>query len=158
MILSMSDERKYAKTLGRTVRALRGTKTQKEVAKAAGLPVSTLSKIEQARQIPRSETFAKIAHGLGLSAVQLEQRVMENTLGAIEQTEAGGALAFPTVVGRRRAPEVDMSGLPRSAALRLASTLGTIASLRSHIDTLELDIVSLTHEFRHSAPEAPPEE
>ncbi len=154
----MSDERKYAKTLGRTVRALRGTRTQKEVAKAAGLPVSTLSKIEQARQVPRSETFAKIAHGLGVSAVQLEQRVMENTLGAIEQTDSGGFAAYSTFGGPRRVPNVDLDGLPRSAALRLASTLGTIASLRNHIDTLELDLVSLTREFRRGEPETPPAE
>ncbi len=85
MIRSMTYERKYTQALGRTIKLLRGARTQKEVADAAEIPTSTLSKIEQARQIPRDKTFAKIAGGLGLTVSELEQRVAAYTLGELKQ-------------------------------------------------------------------------
>ena len=141
----MTDERKYAKSLGRTVKILRGARTQREIAATAGIPVSTLSKIEQSRQIPRNETFAKVAHGLGLSVAELEHKVMEHTLGEIDQASGAGT----TVAAGRRGPEeIDMSGIPRTAALRLESTLGTIDSLNNNIENLRGDVKSLIREFR----------
>lgn len=154
MILSMS-ERKYAKALGKTVKALRGAKTQKQVAETAGIPISTLSKIEQARQIPRNDTFSKIAEGLGLTVAELEQEIVETTLGALEeenQKAAGvsGLRRQPLVSGDRQRDDedIDLSGVPRAAALRLKSTLSTIDALRNHLDNLDHDVRSLAREFQ----------
>ena len=142
----MADERKYAQSLGRTVKILRGTRTQREIAKAAGIPVSTLSKIEQARQIPRNDTFAKVARGLGMSVAELEQKVMEKTLGELGKG-GGDARSGATGAGPER-EELDLSGLPRTAALRIASAFGTLASLRNHIDNVEQELKSVIREFQ----------
>lgn len=154
MILSMS-ERKYAKALGKTIKALRGAKTQKQVAETAGIPISTLSKIEQARQIPRNGTFSKIAAGLGLTVAELEQEIVETTLGALEeesQKAAGVSELRPssTISGGRHGDQEDMelAGVPRAAALRLKSTLSTIDALRNHLENLDHDIRSLAREFQ----------
>lgn len=157
MILLMAEERKYAKALGKTIKALRGTRTQREIAETAGIPISTLSKIEQARQIPRNDTFGKIAHGLGLSVSELEQRVVERTLGAIARAGPGGDDEVPETAGGqdRRAAEaddVDLAALPRAAALRIRSTFGTIDALRHHLDSLEHDVRSLVREFQALRP------
>lgn len=147
-------ERKYAKALGKTIKSLRGAKTQKQVADAAGIPISTLSKIEQARQIPRNDTFEKIAQGLGLTVAELEQEIVENTLGALEeesQKAAGVTLlrrAQASAPYREDDGEIDLSGVPRSAALRLKSTMSSIEALRNHLDNLDHDIRSLAREFQ----------
>lgn len=146
-------ERKYAKALGKTVKSLRGGKTQKQVAEAAGIPISTLSKIEQARQIPRNDTFEKIAQGLGLTVAELEQEIVESTLGALEeesQKAAGITRLRRSQAGAQREEkeDIDLSGVPRAAALRLKSTLATIEALRNHLDNLEHDIRSLAREFQ----------
>jgi len=158
MILPMAEERKYAKALGKTIKALRGTRTQREIAETAGIPISTLSKIEQARQIPRNDTFGKIARGLGLSVSELEQRVVERTLGAIARAGAAGDgdEAPETAAGHDRRPaetdDVDLAGVPRAAALRIKSTFGTIDALRNHLDSLEHDVRSLVREFQALRP------
>ena len=85
----MESERQYQKALGKTIKTFRGVRTQKELAEGAGIPTSTLSKIEQGRQIPRAATIAKIACGLGLSAVKLEQRVAAQMLSS-ETSPASG--------------------------------------------------------------------
>lgn len=152
MIPPMS-ERKYAKALGKTIKSLRGAKTQKQVAEAAGIPISTLSKIEQARQIPRNDTFEKIAQGLGLTIAELEQEIVENTLGALEE-ESQRAAGVPRLRSShsgsdyREKDDIDLGGVPRAAALRLKSTLATIEALRNHLDNLEHDIRSLAREFQ----------
>lgn len=153
-MIPIMSERKYAKALGKTIKALRGAKTQKQVAETAGIPISTLSKIEQARQIPRNDTFAKIAHGLGLTVAELEQEIVENTLGALEEEHQKAA----GLTGLRHAPEassrlrddedLDLSGVPRAAALRLKSTLSTIEAMRNQLDNLEHDVRSLAREFQ----------
>lgn len=152
MIPLMSD-RKYGQALGTTVKALRGVRTQKEVADAAGIPISTLSKIEQSRQIPRDETFVKIAQGLGLTEAELEQEIVETTLSVLEEEhrKASGSRRSPPSTSKkkkRRAQSVDLSGVPRSAALRLKSTLATIDAFRNHLDNLDHDIQSLIREFQ----------
>lgn len=149
----MAEERKYAKALGKTIKAIRGTRTQKQIAETAGIPISTLSKIEQARQIPRNETFAKIARGLGLSVAELEQRVVERTLGAIARASAAGdddEGPEPTTPARGGAAtdDADLAEVPRPVALRIKSTLGTIDAVRSQLDSLEHDVRSLAHEFQ----------
>jgi transcriptional regulator with XRE-family HTH domain len=160
MMLPMVEERKYAKALGRTIKALRGTRTQRQIAEAAGLPISTLSKIEQARQIPRNETFGKIARGLGLSVSELEQRVVERTLGAIARAGAGGEdeeapeTAAPATRRAAHPDEVDLAGLPRAAALRIRSTFGTIDALRHQLDSLDHDVRSLVREFQALRPDS----
>lgn len=148
-------ERKYAKALGKTIKALRGAKTQKQVAETAGIPISTLSKIEQARQIPRNDTFSRIAEGLGLTVAELEQEIVETTLGALEaeSQKAAGITnpRRPSVVGSSRHQDdedLDLSGVPRAAALRLKSTLGTIEALRNHLENLDHDVRSLAREFQ----------
>ena len=146
-------ERKYAKALGKTIKALRGARTQKQVAEAAGIPISTLSKIEQARQIPRNDTFSRIAQGLGLSVAELEQEIVETTLGALdeEKQRAAGVTTLKrpqqsSAFGDEEA--LDLTGVPRAAALRLKSTLSTVEALRNHLDNLEHDVQSLAREFQ----------
>lgn len=146
-------ERKYATALGKTIKSLRGVKTQKQIAEAAGIPISTLSKIEQARQTPRNETFAKIAEGLGLSVAELEQEIVETTLKDLEE-ETRKATGVPAdarrslISSRLQDDELDLSGVPRAAGLRLKSTLSTIEALRNHLNNLEHDIRSLAREFQ----------
>lgn len=146
----MAEERKYAKALGKTIKSLRGSRTQKQIAETAGIPISTLSKIEQARQVPRNDTFGKIAHGLGLTVAELEQRVVETTLGALGLRGPGDAAADAggKAAGRTEAADIDLSGVPRAAALRIKSAFGTITALRNYLDNLEHDVLSLVREFQ----------
>ncbi len=150
----MATDRKYKKALSRTLKALRGTRTQKEVAEAAGIPTSTWCKIEQGRQLPRDGTFVKIAEALGCSVSDLEQLVSESTLEEIGQAQSD-TLTSPMPYqlkalgpGRRKSSEtLDLSGLPKTAALRIQNTLGTIDSLRNHLDSLELDVRNVAREL-----------
>lgn len=144
-------ERKYAKALGKTIKTLRGARTQKQIADAANIPISTLSKIEQARQIPRNDTFSRIAGGLGLSVAELEKEVVETTLGALEQEKrmaTGDSEPASSQPDSGLGDDVDLSQIPRAAALRLKSTSSTIESLRHHLDNLEHDVRSLAGEFQ----------
>ena len=162
MIRDMADERRYSRALGMTIRLLRGARTQKELAEASEIPPSTLSKIEQGKQSPRKDTFAKIAGGLGCSVQTLEQRISEYLLEEREQRHASSwdlmddaALphrpSAPTRNHKRLMESVDLSGVPESAARRLSNTLGTINIVRSYLDALELDVISLTRELQELA-------
>ena len=149
----MANNRKYKKALSRTLKILRGTRTQKEVAEAADIPTSTWCKIEQGRQLPRDGTFEKIAEALGCTVAELEQRVSESTLEEIEaQTDAfAGPLPMQFKAGgfshRRSSESIDLSGLPETAALRIQNTLGTIDSVRNQLDALELDVRNVAREL-----------
>ncbi len=150
----MPTDRKYKKALSRTLKALRGTRTQKEVAEAADIPTSTWCKIEQGRQLPRDGTFVKIAEALGCSVAELEQLVSESTLEEIGQAQSDtltGPMRYqfrPFGSGRRKSSDgLDLSGLPETAALKIQNTLGTIDSLRNHLDSLEHDVKNVAREL-----------
>ncbi len=97
----MKSERSYPKALGQTIKALRGSRTQAQIAEAAGVPTSTLSKIEQARHTPRDGTLTKIALALDLTLAELEEQVAACVLG-VPATRAGrqpvAAVARPALV------------------------------------------------------------
>ena len=135
----MAHDRKYRDSLAHSIKVLRGTRTQKEIAQAAGIPTSTWCKIEQGRQVPRDSTFSKIAKSLGCTAAELERLISESVLRRLDQD-----------------PEtaLDAAGDPESAARRLALTLHSIDGLRQqlrtlgeHLDTLELDLRALGRDF-----------
>lgn len=150
----MADDRKYKLALSKTLKTLRGTRTQKEVAEAASIPTSTWCKIEQGRQLPRDTTFARIATALGRSVPELEQIVSHNILSELEHNQAAAGasstLSRPAATGGRRfgREALDLSGIPETAAQRLETTLGTIEALRRQLDSLELDVRSLCREFQ----------
>lgn len=159
----MADDRKYKQALSKTLKALRGSRTQKEVAAAAGIPTSTWCKIEQGRQLPRDLTFARIAAALGRSVPELEQIVSRSILSELGQVRAAaagrGSSASGRPAGSRRGggrETLDLTDVPEAAVQRLGTTLETIAALHRQLDSLELDIRSLCREFQTlSRPEEP---
>ena len=146
MIKAMANDRRYRKALSRTLKSLRGTRTQKEVAEAASIPTSTWCKIEQGRQLPRDTTFARIAVALDCAVADLERIISENVLEEIEQ--GSGAESAPRSARGKNAAAFDLAGVPENAAQRIETTLGTIKALRKQLDTLELDVISLGREFQ----------
>jgi transcriptional regulator with XRE-family HTH domain len=149
-MLVMADDRKYKQALSNTLKALRGARTQKEVAAAAGIPTSTWCKIEQGRQLPRDLTFARIAEALARSVPELEQIVSRSILSELAGAPASGSTLSRGPAGDHRGGQeaLDLTGVPESAAQRLATTLGTIGALHRQLDGLELDIHSLCREFQ----------
>jgi len=151
----MADDRKYKHALSKTLKALRGQRTQKEVAAAAGIPTSTWCKIEQGRQLPRDLTFARIAHALGRSVPELEQIVSRSILSELGLVRAA-APSMDTTLSRGPAgahrgggqEALDLAGVPETTVQRLETTLGTIDALHRQLDSLELDIRSLCREFQ----------
>ena len=134
--------RKNALSPGATIRMLRGARTQKEVAEAAGIPASTWSKIERGQQNPREKTFARIAGGLGLTPEELERRHYERLArehGTLSDGGDGGAVAA-----------FDAKALPASTAQRLRNLLATIDITQNNLQNLELEVHSLGRELEGS--------
>ena len=152
----IANSRKYKQALSRTIKKLRGQRTQREVADEAGIPTSTWCKIEQGRQLPRDSTFGRIAEALGCTVGQFEQLVSESTWEEIEcdrrqsrQADSSGPPAsMAEEAGLRALPEVDLSHLPPAAARRLSNVLSGVEVLRNHLDSLELDLLSLARELQ----------
>ena len=142
----MANDRRYRKALSRTLKSLRGTRTQKEVAQTANIPTSTWCKIEQGRQLPRDSTFTRIAVALDCSVPDLERIISENTLEEIEHASGAGS-ALSSSRGRS-GMSLDLTGVPENAARRLETTMSTIKALRKQLDTLELDVMSLGRELQ----------
>lgn len=59
------------------IRKLRGTRTQKEVADAAGVDRPTWNQYEKARAMPKRANFDKIADGLGVPPRRLDEEIMK---------------------------------------------------------------------------------
>ena len=147
-----TNSRKYRQALSRTIKALRGQRTQREVANKAGIPTSTWCKIEQGRQLPRDTTFERIADALGCTVGQLEQLVSESTWEEIERDRRMATRKGSTTVvleGGEGPIEIDLSGLPPVAARRLSNVLSGVEVIRNHLDSLELDLLSLARELQN---------
>ncbi len=128
----MSTSTSYRKALTRTLKTLRGGRTQKEIADAADIPISTWCKIEQGRHIPREPTYARIAAAFGLTASELDEQVSAAVLGDYALSRFGTATE----------PSESMTG-------RLRSALDGIQAARHGLDALEEDVRSLMLEVRH---------
>jgi len=57
--------------LATALKKLRGSRTQKEVARLGGLSPSTWNQYEKARRLPKEESWPKLARGLGCSVEEL---------------------------------------------------------------------------------------
>lgn len=148
----MVDGSRYKKALSKTLRSLRGTRSQREVAEAAGMPASTWSKIEHGRQLPRDETFARIAGALGYTVPVLERIVSERLLEELESerraTRISSPAPPPAVATGHGDEEWDLGEVPASAARQLEAVMDTIVVLRRHLHSLELDLRSLTRDLQ----------
>ncbi len=131
IIANMSSTTKYRKALTQTLRALRGTRTQREIAEAAEVPISTWCKIEQGRHIPREPTYARIAAVFGLTASELDERVSAVVLSDYSMSALDPA-----------------TELPRSVSAHLRSILDGIVAARHGLDALEEDVKTLALEAR----------
>jgi len=67
-------------SVGARIRLLRGARPQEEVAHAAGISTSTLSRLERGLHQPSLPTLRKLAAALGVSPAEL-----------IEEAESGAA-------------------------------------------------------------------
>ncbi|TEB04784.1 HTH-type transcriptional regulator Xre [Pelotomaculum schinkii] len=59
------------KCLAQRLTALRGNRSQTELARKAGIPQSAISEIEAGKRIPRTDTLQKLATALGVSVAEL---------------------------------------------------------------------------------------
>jgi transcriptional regulator with XRE-family HTH domain len=75
--------------LATALKKLRGSRTQKEVARKAELSPSTWNQYEKARRLPKEESWPKLARGLDCSMEELWEAVLlayqERTGKALEQ-------------------------------------------------------------------------
>lgn len=62
--------------LATALKKLRGSRTQKEVARKAELSPSTWNQYEKARRLPKEESWPKLARGLGCSVEELWDEVV----------------------------------------------------------------------------------
>lgn len=62
--------------LATALKKLRGSRTQKEVARRAELSPSTWNQYEKARRLPKEESWPKLARGLGCSEEELWDEVV----------------------------------------------------------------------------------
>lgn len=62
--------------LATALKKLRGSRTQKEVARQAELSPSTWNQYEKARRLPKEESWPKLARGLGCSMEELWDAVL----------------------------------------------------------------------------------
>ncbi len=145
----MVDDGRYKKVFSKTLKSLRGPRTQRELAAAAGMPTSTWSKIEQGRQLPRDETFAKIAGALGYTVPMLERIVSEKLLAELqsERLEIRTPPA-PSAASTETDDERDLGEVPEEAARQLEAVMETLVVLRRYLRSLELDLRSLTRELQ----------
>lgn len=66
-----------ADDLGEAIRDLRGSRSQKQVARRAGICPAAWSLYESGRRRPREETLAKIVRSLGCTRLDFETRVWQ---------------------------------------------------------------------------------
>jgi transcriptional regulator with XRE-family HTH domain len=89
------------KDVARTMKRLRGGRTQAACARKAGINANAWSHYEQAQRMPSEENFAKIAIGLGVTLTKLEEEVLESRelrLREDEQAKAAPAASPPRPV------------------------------------------------------------
>jgi transcriptional regulator with XRE-family HTH domain len=100
-------------SLGRKIAELRGDRSQRDLARASGLDVSTVSRIERGVLDPTFTTLAALARGLGIDAARL--------LGVY-----GGVSAMPDITRPDPAAVAgspDMVQVPRAVLDRIEQSL-----------------------------------
>lgn len=73
--------------LGQAIRALRGERTQREVATSAGLDATTWSFYETGRRQPGAANLEKVLKGLGVPRLELEALAWEHRRRELEGAE-----------------------------------------------------------------------
>jgi transcriptional regulator with XRE-family HTH domain len=108
-----------ARDIGKTIKRLRrlAQKSQKEVARRAGISLQTISNIEVGRVMPDLESLCGIAYGIGIEPHVLVQHGMAD--GTAEQ-----------ISDRAEAMEI-LSGLNPSATRAALDQLRAVQSLQS---------------------------
>jgi len=80
------------------VRELRGERTQKECALAAGIDRPTWNLYERGKATPKRKNYAKLARGLGVTETELTEAVIEAWRERMDRTLSPAASAAPAVV------------------------------------------------------------
>jgi transcriptional regulator with XRE-family HTH domain len=83
--------------VARTLKRLRGGRTQALCARKAGINANAWSHYERAERMPTEETFAKIATGFGLTFRKLEEEVLESRDQRLREEEQAKAAPPPPV-------------------------------------------------------------
>jgi transcriptional regulator with XRE-family HTH domain len=138
--------------LGKRLTALRGTRSQREVAKAAGLDVSTVSRIERGSLDPTFSTLTALARALTIDVrllVYIDETgpiappVREPAFSAFPSVESSGG-DYPNLIdARTEAVMRRMREGPSPDTVR--ANLKKVVPTRAEFDELDRTVAQLAH-------------
>lgn len=138
-------------SLGKTILRIRmeSRKTQRQLAEAAGLAVSYVSRLENGRVTPTIRTLAKVATGLGVPLNALfEQATVLEPADRCPVSLSGRCILDQLYVGRGRSPKLPVEGYSAQQleALRLCNLLLHVQDkkLVLTLDTLLRSLLALS--------------
>jgi transcriptional regulator with XRE-family HTH domain len=114
------------------IKKLRGHRTQKAVAEAAGVDRPTWNQYEKARAMPKHANFDKIADGLGCTPEELDRAIIEEWRRRLQRTSPGSVpTSSPLGAATAVAPVPPLGDLPEGAGHHVAAVTAHLLALAS---------------------------